>query len=105
MTLNWKGQQKEAFYNGLHEEYKLMVIHMLESPDVTIRDLVEAIQKIEAMNKRRHLQQIDATWYPLSTSSTYNKPTYGKDKDHIKDKKDRKYKHNGHSRGVIKANP
>ena len=38
-------------------------------------------------------------------SSTYNKPTYGKDKDHNKDKKDCKDKHNGHSRGVIKANP
>ena len=37
--------------------------------------------------------------------STYNKPTYGKDKDHDKDKKDRKDKHNGHSGGVIKANP
>ena len=41
---------QEAFYNGLWEEYKLMVIHMLESPDVTVRDLVEAIRKIEAMN-------------------------------------------------------
>ena len=34
---------QEAFYNGLHEEYKLMVVHMLESPDVTIGDLVEAV--------------------------------------------------------------
>ena len=42
---------QEAFYNGLHEEYKPMVIHMLESPDVTVGDLVEAIQKIEAMNE------------------------------------------------------
>ena len=38
-------------------------------------------------------------------SLTYNKLTYGKDKDHDKDKKDRKDKHNGHSGGVIKANP
>ena len=42
---------QEAFYNGLQEEYKLMVIHMLESPDVTVRDLVEAVRKIEAMNE------------------------------------------------------
>ena len=42
---------------------------------------------------------------PPSTSSTYNKPTYGKDKDHDKDKKDRKDKYNGHSGGVIKAKP
>ena len=34
---------QEAFYNGLREEYKPMVIHMLESPDVTIRNLVEAV--------------------------------------------------------------
>ena len=33
----------EAFYNGLCEEYKLMVIQMLESPDITVGDLVEAI--------------------------------------------------------------
>ena len=96
---------QEAFYNGLCEEYKLMVVHMLESPDVTVRDLVEAIRKIEAMNEWRCLQRIDATRYPPSMSSTYNKPTYGKDKDHDKDKKDQKDKHNGHSRGVFKANP
>ena len=36
---------------------------------------------------------------------TYNKLTYGKDKDHDKDKKDCKDKHNSHSGGVIKANP
>ena len=82
-----------------------MVVLMLESPDVTIKDLVEAIQKIEAMNEQRHLQRFNATWYPPSTSSTYNKPSYGKDKDHDKDKKDCKDKHKGHSGGVIKTNP
>ena len=82
-----------------------MVVNMLESPDVTVRDLVEAVQKIEAMNERQRLQQIDATRYPPSMSSTYNKLSYGKDKDHDKDKKDCKYKHNGCSGGVIKANP
>ena len=39
---------QEAFYNGLHEEYKLMVVHMLESPNVTVGDLLEAVPKIEA---------------------------------------------------------
>ena len=96
---------QEAFYNGLQEEYKPMVVHMSESPNVTVRDLVEAVWKIEAMNEWRRLQQINATRCPLSMLSTYNKPTYGKDKDHDKDKKDCKDKHNGHSRGVIKANP
>ena len=82
-----------------------MVVHMLESPNITVRDLVEVVQKIEAMNEWRCQQQIDATQYPPSTSSTYNKLTYGKDKDHNKDKKDHKDKHNSCSRGVIKANP
>ena len=44
--------EQEAFYNGLCEEYKPIVVHMLESPDVTVGDLVEAIRKIEAMNER-----------------------------------------------------
>ena len=34
---------QEAFYNGLCEEYKAMVVHKLESPNVTVRDLVEAV--------------------------------------------------------------
>ena len=63
---------------------------MLERPDVTIRDLVEAVQKIEATNKQCHLQRMDASRYPLSTSSSYNKLTYSKDKD--KDHKDGKDK-------------
>ena len=95
---------QETFYNGLQEEYKSMVIHMLESPNVTIGDLVEAVRKIEAMNKCQCLQQIDATRYPPSILSTYNKLTCGKDKDHNKDKKDRKDKHNNCSGGVIKSN-
>ena len=82
-----------------------MVVHMLESPNMTVGDLVEAARKIEAMNEHRRLRWIDAIWYPLSTSSTYNKVAYGKDKDYDKDKKDCKDKHNSHSGGVIKANP
>ena len=67
---------QEAFYNGLWEEYKPMVIHMLESPNITVGDLVEAIRKIEAMNECQHLQWIDVTRYPPSTSSTYHKLTF-----------------------------
>ena len=96
---------QEAFYDGLWEEYKPMVVHMLESPNVTVRDLVEVVWKIEAMNEWQCLQWINATQYPPSMSSTYNKPTYDKDKNHNKDKKDHKDKHNGRSGGVIKANP
>ena len=61
---------QEAFYNGLSEEYKLMVVHMLESPDMTIWDLVEAIKKIEATNECWHLQWIDATRYCYLWKST-----------------------------------
>ena len=69
-----------------------MVIYMLESPNMTVRDLVEAIRKIEATNKCQCLQQIDVTRYPPSTLSTYHKLTYGKDKNYDKNKKDCKDK-------------
>ena len=47
---------QEAFYKVISEEYKLMVVHMLESPNMTVGDLVEAARKIEAMNEHQHLQ-------------------------------------------------
>ena len=51
LNLKLERTVQEAFYNSLQEEYKPMVIHMLESPDVTITDLVEAVRKIKAMNE------------------------------------------------------
>ena len=36
---------QEAFYNGLRDEYKPMVVHMLENPGVTVGDLVKAVRK------------------------------------------------------------
>ena len=42
---------QEAFYNGLRDEYKPMVVHMLENPGVTVGDLVKAIRKVESIQE------------------------------------------------------
>ena len=47
---------QEAFYNGLCEEYKPIVVHMLENPGVTVGDLVEAVRKVESIQERRRIQ-------------------------------------------------
>ena len=88
---------QEAYYNGLCDEYKPMIVHMLENPDVTVGDLVEAVRKVESIQERRRIQRQDAARYPASTSTSYHKPAFYKGKD--KDKKDDK----GNGKGVIKA--
>ena len=88
---------QEAFYNGLRDEYKPMIVHMLENPDVTVGDLVEAVRKVESVQERRRIQHQDASRYSSSTSMSYHKPAFHKGKD--KDKKDDK----SGGRGVIKA--
>ena len=88
---------QEAFYNGLRDEYKPMVIHMLEHPDITVGDLVEAVRKVESIQERHRIQRQDASRYLASTLTSYHKPAFHKGKD--KDKKDDK----GNSKGVIKA--
>ena len=85
---------QEAFYNGLRDEYKPMIVHILESPDVTVGDLVEAIRKVESIQERRRIQRQDASRYPALTSTSYHKRNFQKEKD--KDKKD-------DGKGVIKA--
>ena len=42
---------QEAFYNGLRDEYKPMVVHMLENPGVTVGDLVKAVRKVESIQE------------------------------------------------------
>ena len=42
---------QEAFYNGLRDEYKLMVVHMPENPGVTVGDLVKAVRKVESIQE------------------------------------------------------
>ena len=88
---------QEAFYNGLRDEYKPMIVHMLEHEDVTVGDLVEAIRKVESIQERHQIQCQDASRYPPSTSTSYHKPAFYKGKD--KDKKDDK--RNG--KGPVKA--
>ena len=65
---------QEAFYNGLRDEYKLMVVHMLENPGVTVGDLVEASRKVESIQEQRRIQRQDASCYAPSTS--YHKPAF-----------------------------
>ena len=43
---------QEAYYNGLRDEYKPMIVHMLENLDVTVGDLVEAVRKVESIQER-----------------------------------------------------
>ena len=88
---------QEAFYNGLRDEFKPMIVHMLENPLVTVGDLVEAVRKIEAIQERRRIQRQDASHYPASTSTSYHKPAFNKDKNKDKDKG------NGYGKGAIKA--
>ena len=90
---------QEAFYNGLRDEFKPMIVHMLENPKVTVGDLVEAIRKIESIQERCRIQRQDASHYPASTSTSYNKPAFHKDRGKDKDKG----KGNGNGKGPIKA--
>ena len=77
---------QEAFYNGLRDEYKPMVVHMLENPGVTVGDLIEAVRKVESIQERRRIQRQDASRYAPSTS--YHKPAFEKDKGKDKDRRD-----------------
>ena len=93
---------QEAFYNGLCNKYKPMIVHMLEHEDVTIGDLVEAVRKVESIQERHWIQCQDASRYPPSTSTSYHKPAFHKGKD--KDRKDdtgngKGYQSKGHTDG------
>ena len=79
---------QEVFYNGLRDEYKPMIVHMLENPDITMGDLVEAVRKVELVQERCRIQHQDASRYPSSTLTSYRKPAFHKGKD--KDKRDDK---------------
>ena len=74
-----------------------MIVHMLESPDVTVGDLVEAVRKVESIQERCRIQRQDASRYPASTSTSYHKRNFQKEKD--KDKKD----DHGSSKSAIRA--
>ena len=43
---------QEVYFNGLKEEYKPRVAYMLEKPDITVTNLVEAVRHIEVDTER-----------------------------------------------------
>ena len=85
---------KDAFYNGLREEYKPLIAHKVDKPDIRVSDLLQEVQKIEENKARRWAR------YPPSVSARNNynnnshSPTYKGQSDgtgykgsHYKDKK------------------
>ena len=57
---------KDAFYNGLREEYKPLIAHKVDKPDIRVSDLLQEVQKIEENEARRWAR------YPLSVSVRNN---------------------------------
>ena len=44
---------KDAFYNGLREEYKPLIAHKVDKPDIRVSDLLQEVRKIEENEARR----------------------------------------------------
>ena len=44
---------KDAFYSGLREEYKPLIAHKVDKPDIRVSDLLKEVQKIEENEVRR----------------------------------------------------
>ena len=67
---------KEAFFNGRCPEYRAMVVHKQDNPDVTIMQLLTAVwecEENEENNRCNHRAEY-AKAYPLSSTS---RPMYG----------------------------
>ena len=43
---------KDAFYNGLREEYKPLIAHKVDKPDIRVSDLLQEMRKIEENEAR-----------------------------------------------------
>ena len=54
---------KEAFYNGLREEFKPLIAHKLDQPGIKMFDLLQKVRKIEESENRKHSR------YPPSVSA------------------------------------
>ena len=69
---------KDAFFNGLRPEYRAMVVHKCDNPDMSITQLLTAIRECEENeeNNRRNCRAEYAKAYPPSTS----RPTYRADR-------------------------
>ena len=57
---------KDAFYNGLREEYKPLIAHKVDKPDIRVSDLLQEVRKIEENEVRRRAR------YPPSVSARNN---------------------------------
>ena len=44
---------KDAFYNGMREEYKPLIGHKVDKPDIRVSDLLQEVRKIEENEARR----------------------------------------------------
>ena len=60
---------KESFYNGLREEYKPMVVHLKDKPNIRVSDLLQAVRVIEEDNDRGRGRRRDTGGYPPSVST------------------------------------
>ena len=69
---------KEAFFNGLQPEYRVMVVHKYDNPDITITQLLTAVRECEENeeNNRHNRRAEYAKAYPPSMSQ----PKYGTDR-------------------------
>ena len=54
---------KEAFYNGLHEEFKPLIAHKVDQPGIKVSNLLQEVRRIEENEARRHSR------YPPSVSA------------------------------------
>ena len=57
---------RDAFYNGLREEYKPLITHKVDQPDIRESDLLQEVRKIEENEARRWAR------YPVSLSARNN---------------------------------
>ena len=57
---------KDALYNGLREEYKPLIAHKVDKPDIRVSDLLQEVRKIEENEARRQAR------YPPSMSARNN---------------------------------
>ena len=75
---NLEHHTKEAFFNGLRPEYRAMVVHKCDNPDITITQLLTAMRECEENeeNNRCNRRAKYAKAYPPFMS----RPTYGTDR-------------------------
>ena len=84
---------KEAFYNGLTEEFKLLIAHKVDQPGVKVSNLLQEVRKIKENEARRHPR------YPPSVSAkniNSNSPNYKGNTDGYQNNQSNGYKSNNY---------